>query len=200
MSTAALWRTLRTSWWWLLAGAVAGVLVAGLLLLVLPKTYVAQSTLLVSATAADPASGQGTDTIEYATSRLPNYVAMASADATIAAIAEETGAEASDVESRLSYGVEPETTVISISAEGDTPQEAQRTAQAAAGSLTEQIVSTSTPAMTMGATVLDAAPPGVLDSPKRSVTLASGAMAGLLLGLLIALARGIRHSTENERR
>lgn len=198
MSTADLWTTLRRTWWWLVIGALAGILVAGLALLVLPKTYESDTSVLINAGSADPAVGDQ-DLLDFTDKRMPNYVQMAESDAAVTAIGSREGASAEDVRSRLTFAVPQDTTVITIAATGDSAAAAQRTARSAADVVSKQISGTSTPATAVTASVLDAARPGHVVSPQWTVLLASGLVAGLVVAFLAALAAGSRRVGRDQR-
>lgn len=190
MSTTALWRTLRRSWWWLLIGAVVGVLVAGIAFLVLPKTYQSDAAVLVTASTTE--ADQTATQFEAVSQRLPNYIAMVGSDQVLSAIATKEGVEPADVEQRLTLGIRPDTTVITISAEGSSPEAAQSTAADASAALVEQVTGSSGGPVTMRAQVISEAEPGGAVAPKAPVLLSSGLLAGLLLAFVAALIREAR--------
>lgn len=191
MSTTALWRTLRTSWWLIALGAVIGALLGAAALMVLPKTYSSSASVLVTAAPVDPASTE--DTFEIAQKRLPNVVEMAGSDESRAQVASAAGIEESAVSSAVSYEIPDETTVIEVTGSGDSAESAQAVTDAA----TETLVARAGD-VTMSAEVLEKAGEGGVASPSTPITIATGLLLGALLGLLVSLIRGARRFADDE--
>lgn len=191
MSTTALWRTLRTSWWLIALGAVIGALLGAAALMVLPKTYSSSASVLVTAAPVDPASTE--DTFEIAQKRLPNVVEMAGSDESRAQVASAAGIEESAVSSAVSYEIPDETTVIEVTGSGDSAESAQAVTDAA----TETLVARAGD-VTMSAEVLKKAGEGGVASPSTPITIATGLLLGALLGLLVSLIRGARRFADDE--
>lgn len=194
MSTSALWSTLRRSWWILLVGAVVGALVAGLALLALPRTYTSDSTIMVQAQSTDPTSAVDTQT--YVDARIPTYVALGTADDTVAAVTSSTGLSRDEVMDRLSFEVPPDTTVITVTATGGDAAQARATATAASDALVARITATSTSDVAVQPSVIVAAEPGEKTAPDPTIVLPAGVVAGLLIGFLVALVLGARRGRE----
>ena len=190
MSTTALWRSLRTSWWVIALGAVIGALLGAAALLVLPTSYASSASVLVTAAPADPATTE--DTLEFARRRLPNVVEMAGSDESSAQIAAAAGIDASAVETSVSYEIPDETTVIVVTGTGDSAESAQALADAASARLVEHAGDFSTPGMTMTGEALKKADIGSVSFPSTPLTIATGLLLGALVGLLVGLVRGAR--------
>lgn len=190
MSTDALWHTLRTSWWLIALGALIGALLAAGALMVAPKSYSSTSTVLVTAAPVDPASTE--ETLDFAQKRLPNLVQMAGSGESRAQIAAAAGIDESAVDSAVSYDIPEETTVIEVTASGETAEGAQSLSDAAAQTLVQHAADSSTQGITMSAEVLDAAGTGEVASPGLPIALVTGALLGALLGLVLGLVRGAR--------
>lgn len=196
MSTTALWRTLRTSWWLIALGAVIGALLGAAALMVLPKTYSSSASVLVTAAPVDPASTE--DTFEIAQKRLPNVVEMAGSDESRAQVASAAGIEESAVSSAVSYEIPDETTVIEVTGSGDSAESAQAVTDAATETLVARAGDSWDPGVTMSAEVLEKAGEGGVASPSTPITIATGLLLGALLGLLVSLIRGARRFADDE--
>ncbi|MFC7456041.1 hypothetical protein ACFQS2_02430 [Brachybacterium sp. GCM10030267] len=190
MTSERFWEVLRIRWAWLLIGLVVGLVAAGIALALLPRTYGSEAGVLVE---AEMPGGDvaGFSATVFVDERLPTYVDLGRADAVHQDIRELLGQDLSrdQIESSVSYGATPGSMVLSITGTGDTAAEAQDTADAAATALATSIESTSTDSIEVTATLVqEATLPTGPEDPDPLIILPAGALAGLTVPLLLALA------------
>lgn len=190
MTAAKLWRVLRSTWWWIVIGAVTGALLAALALLVLPRTYESTARVMITATPSE-APGTPTDTLSYIGLKMPAFVELVESDPAVESIAAATGSTPKEVDDALTYTVPDERPVIVISAEAGSPEASQQLAAASAAEVITQVEG-DRGALPVSATQLAQPRPGSQVFPSPLMVLVAGAMTGALAAFLSALVAGSR--------
>ena len=152
----------------------------------LPRVYTSESFLLVTPNKAVTSDYEATQLTQILTK---TYSALLQADSTSAAVDRRLGTTGAGT--RMSVTAVPQSQLLSISAEGATPQEARRLADAFAV-VFEQKVSDLADAGQSAGSVSVAEPASTPTSPSRprpKLYLAIGAVLALLAGLAAALIR-----------
>lgn len=194
MTTQRLWETIRTRWWWLAAGLVAGLALGALALVVLPQTYRSEAAILVEVAPADDAGSL--DVATYVDERLPTYVDLGFGDAALEDMRTELGEDLSrqQLESRVTYVPTDGSLVIAIEGTGSSAENAQAMAGAGAVALGTAISDTSTDTVEVSTEPVQSATlPSRPETPDPQILLPAGAVLGLLVALLAALVNGPRH-------
>jgi succinoglycan biosynthesis transport protein ExoP len=152
----------------------------------LPRVYTSESFLLVSPTKAVTSDYEATQLTQILTK---TYSALLQADSTSAAVDRRLGTTGSG--QRMSVTAVPQSQLLSISAEGASPQEARRLADAFAVVFEGKVRDLSTAGQSAGS-VSVAEPASTPTSPSRprpKLYLAIGALLAVLAGLGAALMR-----------
>ena len=205
-------RILRAHWLGVLLIVVACVGAAEVYNLTQDKVYAANASGFVSTGGnQDPALGSVSDTL--AKSRATSYVDLAKSRATANAVIDDLGLEDSpgSLIGRISVEQPPDTVLIKISAEGNTPNSAQELADAWVAALADQVAEIEDPQDrnrpgTLRLIPVEAAElPTAPISPNVPRNLLLGLALGLLLGLAYALVRSrldrrLRSAAEVEQR
>jgi succinoglycan biosynthesis transport protein ExoP len=140
MSTETLWRTLRTSWWIIALGAIAGLILGLLILQVAPKQYESASRVLIQPS-GDSGSGDLQTQQSAVTEMLPTYIAIAGADKGLDATSErlDGSVDATALRDDLLYVAEEDTPIITVTGHGRTPDDASAMADAGATTLADAV-------------------------------------------------------------
>ncbi|SEL20356.1 capsular exopolysaccharide family [Blastococcus sp. DSM 46786] len=180
---------------WLVAGVVLAVAVAGVGSLTATRLYTAEARLFFTLEYGDSAGdlAQGSN---YLQSQVASFALLAETPTVLgpAGEAPDVAAGSRSLAAQVSASVVPETVVVQISATDPSPARAAAIANAVAAEL-ELAVEGLSPAGEDGSpavratTVAPAGVPGAPVSPRTSLNLAVGVLAGLLLGCGLALAR-----------
>jgi len=161
-----------------------------------PKTYTSSAQILLGLDLAgsdiDPQSGN-----QYLNDRVATYSALVSADEVIAPVAEAAGLTPEELRQRVSVSIVPDTVVLEVSVSGSTPQEAVDLANAVSRRYESQVSSLNV--QTGGPKMLPTqlASPQPASSPDQlhgSLLVAVSAIAGLIIGVLLALLLGLREA------
>ncbi|WP_424348220.1 YveK family protein [Kocuria sp. CH-021] len=172
-------------------GIAAGLLAA---LLEAPSYRATTSVLLV------PSATVGKDDLgsvnSFMNSQIHSYAALTDSPMVLDPVLTETGLSVShrDLAKRVSAEVPVDTLVVEIHTSASDPAEAANLANSVARHLTDAVGEVA-PVGDAGAptveleTVGAAAPPEQPDSPNKRLRLAVGTAAGLLVGILVAVAR-----------
>lgn len=191
MTPDDLLRALRHRWWWLAIGAAVGLACAVLALLVLPNRYTAETALMVEARPAAGTEEMGVfDDVTAVEDRLPTLVSLAASDANHERIVQELGSDVNrdQLDSDLEYSFDEGSTILIITAEGDSPEQAQSLASAASAATAETITEASSASIELSAqNVREPVAPSSPSSPDTLVVLPAGLIAGLLVAVLAVL-------------
>lgn len=189
MTTRKLLGVLRWRWSWLMIGFLAGVLVGGLALALIPRTYSSQALILVEAETPSTETGpfSATDFVEQ---RLSTYVDLGRADSVHQEIRGLLGRDLNreQIESRVDFGATPGSMVMSVRGEGETAYSAQHLTSAAATAMATSVEGTSTDSIEVTTSLVqDATLPSRPVTPDPLVVLPAGMILGLAIPLLLAL-------------
>ena len=179
---------LRRRWVVVLLPVLGAVALAVGLSLLSPPGY--QSTTTLFYAPRDPTQGTS-----LATQRLASYVELVSGPRLARGVAQQLAlpqddATVQNLAERLSAKAQPESLLVTITATGKNPQDAQRVAQAAASQLVQLAASLEPPAATTQSspvwlTVAEPAQPGV---PLGRGTLVQEVVLAVVLGLALGIA------------
>lgn len=188
---------LRRRWAWVAGVALLAVSVAGIGSAAADRSYTATSGVFFSLEFGDSASdlAQGST---YTQNQVASYALLARTPTVLGPVIEREGLE-TDVAAlagQLSTSVVTDTVVVEIAATDRSPARAATIANAVAeqlGRVVEELapVSDSGDPTVRATTVTVAEPPGAPTAPRTRLNLAVGLLAGLLLGVLAALARDV---------
>lgn len=199
---------LRTSFWMLIVGAVIGGLLGWGASALMTKQYTATSQLYVGAAN----TGNSTDAYRgtlLSQSQVGTYAEIATSRALGERVARDLGLDQSpaDVASMLTAGANRDTVILNINAVAGDAEEARDLANSAAAQLTAMVAelnTTTTPDGPSSAPQLaplnDALTPDAPSSPKILQNVGIGVGAGLILGLVAAVVRGMADNRIRDRR
>lgn len=196
MSGEQILRIFMIRRWWIIACVIIGALVGTALAFALPRVYDAKSQVIVSV--AEDSDVSAAESAMYIEDRMPTLLAVGRSVDFATEVAESPGVDrsAADVRSELDATVVPETSVIEIAARDKDPEQARILADRAAETMAKSFVTERLGADNgMDVSVLQKAESdgaAVFPDPLRFLGL--GALAGLLLGLLVA---PIRHGLDS---
>lgn len=191
-------------WALLLLGLLLGGLVGFGATQLMTPVYTATATQLVKGI---PAGGVAAnyDAAQYAVSRAKSYPSFVHSQSVLEGVRSDLGNTVTleDLRTELSADNPTDTPLISISATGETPEEARDKANSAAKYMSEfvtQIESVGGKAPISLQTAVKAGPPLEPTSPNTSLMAALGAVVGLALAsgaaLVHALARSVRRRSD----
>lgn len=199
---------LRTSFWMLIVGAVIGGLLGWGASALMTKQYTATSQLYVGAAN----TGNSTDAYRgtlLSQSQVGTYAEIATSRALGERVARELGLDQSpaEVASMLTAGANRDTVILNINAVAGDAEEARDLANSAAAQLTTMVAELNTTTAPDGpssapqlAPLNDALTPDAPSSPKILQNVGIGAGAGLILGLVAAVVRGMTDNRIRDRR
>lgn len=152
------------------------------------KGVTSQAQLVVTGRAATTSQDNAYTASQYVNQRMSTYAEVATSEVVLQPAANALGVDEVDLASAVTATVPLQTTVLAIAVTGTNPQRAQQRAQAVLTSLSDQIIKLET--QSGDPTRVDVRILSAASLPARSslpaVPLAG--IAGLLLGLLLALA------------
>jgi polysaccharide biosynthesis transport protein len=197
MSLSAFLGVLRRRSSWLLVSVLVGLTVAGAGSAVATRLYTAEASLFFALEYGDSAGdlAQGSN---YLQSQVSSFALLAGTPTVLGPAGERDGvsADARSLAGQVSATVVPETVVVRIAATDPSPARATAIADAVADQL-ERTVEQLSPAGEDGSpavratTVAPADVPTAPVSPRTSLNLAVGVLAGLLIGCAAALTRDL---------
>ncbi|MEY8565667.1 polysaccharide biosynthesis tyrosine autokinase [Corynebacteriaceae bacterium 7-707] len=199
---------LRTSFWMLIVGAVIGGLLGWGASALMTKQYTATSQLYVGAAN----TGNSTDAYRgtlLSQSQVGTYAEIATSRALGERVAEDLGLDQSpaEVASMLTAGANRDTVILNLNAVAGDAEEARDIANSAAAQLTAMVAELNTTTAPGGessapqlAPLNDALTPESPSSPKILQNVGIGAGAGLVLGLVAAVVRGMTDNRIRDRR
>ncbi|WP_312979233.1 polysaccharide biosynthesis tyrosine autokinase [Corynebacterium sp.] len=199
---------LRTSFWMLIVGAVIGGLLGWGASALMTKQYTATSQLYVGAAN----TGNSTDAYRgtlLSQSQVGTYAEIATSRALGERVARDLGLDQSpaEVASMLTAGANRDTVILNINAVAGDAEEARDLANSAAAQLTAMVAELNTTTAPDGpssapqlAPLNDALTPDAPSSPKILQNVGIGAGAGLILGLVAAVVRGMTDNRIRDRR
>lgn len=191
MTLARYLKALRRMWPLVVLAAVIGLLLGFGSALIMPKSYEAQTTIFVnvsdSATVQDLQMGE-----QFAQSRAASYAAIGTSSEVLEPVVDELGPGATP--ESITVTNSPNTATLSVTATDADPERAAQMASAASTSLVEaaaRLEGASSPeeSPVQLSIVDDARVPESPAAPSMSMNIMVGAVAGLVVGLLIVLAR-----------
>lgn len=181
---------LRTRIWWIVASAILGVVAASLITMSMTPVYTAKATLFVSVKSSqDTAYARG----QFALQRVGSYPQLINDPKLINQVINDLDLERSfqNVKANLSASNPADTVLLSVTANAPSAKEAADIANTAAPLLADSIgkLENSDPkTLTVNAVLsVPASQPQFASAPRKSVNLALGLVAGVSLGLLLAL-------------
>lgn len=153
-----------------------------------PRTYEAYALLQVRASSID---GTYYQDAEYAEDRMPNYPPLVGSPAVVDAAAQASGVLPEEVTGAVSAANPPGTTQLQITGRSADADAAARLADATAEAVADAIADQEPgPVRVRAELLVPAAVPVRPASPNLTLNLAGGALAGVALGMLAALAGG----------
>lgn len=195
MSAHEYLRVLRRRWRWVVALVCAGAAVAAFSSFTTAPTYRATSSVFFSLPFGNSANdlAQGST---FAQNQASSYALLATTPTVLGPVIEELVLDVSvrELARQVSTEVVPDTVVVQVSATDATPEAAARLANA----VTERLVITvgnlapvddEGRATVTATTVAEAAPSNAPVAPRTTLNVAVGLLAGLALGVLLAVAR-----------
>jgi receptor protein-tyrosine kinase len=200
-------RIVRIRWRLVAITVVGALLVASSIVLLSPPRYVATSRVLFGMRGeTDP--GQLTRSIQYTTAVVQSYAALAVQPVVLDAVAEKLrlGPTAEPLAGRVSARSQKDSLILQISAQDGDPARSAELANAVAAEVLALVTKiagngaplksgSSTPGETArltASTISDAVAPLSPVFPRVNLTLGLGGVAGLLGGILLAIAVGAR--------
>lgn len=198
---------LKKWFWMIIAGAVAGGLIGWGVSALMDKQYTATSQLYVGA-ANNENSLDAYRGSMLSQAQVGTYAEIATSSALAERVSNDLnlGLSPADVASMLSAGANQDTVILSIDAVSDDAGEARDIANSAAVQLTDMVRELNTTADGQGssgpslAPLNDATAPDSPSSPNTVQNIGIGVGAGVLLGALVAIIRGITDKRIRDRR
>lgn len=189
MSTEAVWRILRKSWWVLAIGATIGGLLGFAFFVAAPKHYQAEAQVLIQPVESDAE----TLAVQQPLIRelLPTYIAIARADTSLLATSERLGGNpgVNTLRQDLEFVADEDSPVIIVTATGDTGREAAEVANAGAATLLDEVEGGRNGTVEASAVLLvGAEAPRTPSDPDPAVVVPAGIIVGVLVVLLVLLA------------
>jgi succinoglycan biosynthesis transport protein ExoP len=187
----------RRRWWMLIGGLLVGLLAGGLINILLPRTYVSESTIFIAATDPNSQAGAAYEGNLLATQMTRSYVELLKSERVggevVRRLGPEYGLTADGVVKMISASSSPETVLIRISASATDPERAHVVAGTASTALIHLISQMEQPQEAtrprVEAKIAQAATvPTAPAFPMPLLNLALGGLFGLILGLGVAYA------------
>lgn len=189
---------LRRSAWVIVAATALGLLGAVAVAAISPPSYAARSQLMIGA-ASDANISDTQQAYDLARGQISSYAKVADSPLVLRPVIESLQLDTTpaDLAERVDAEFEPGTVVIDLTVRADTPEEAERLAQAISTELTSTIeqldrLPDDRPLLTavnVNPAAADSGPAGV----GLTTTLLFGALGGLIVGMLLAALRdGLR--------
>jgi capsular exopolysaccharide synthesis family protein len=188
-------RILRRNWITIVACTVLGLLIAGAITLSIKPTYTAQTKLFVATQSGGTVSELQLSN-SFVQARVQSYVQTATTPAVLEPAADSLGLTPAQLAGNVTAVADPNTVIISISAEHPSPVQAAAIAQAVGESLIETIDDLESPADGGSSPVkLSVVAPAVApvqpSAPNNRLNIAIGLLAGLAVGVGLALLRTV---------
>ncbi|WDH79444.1 polysaccharide biosynthesis tyrosine autokinase [Microbacterium esteraromaticum] len=181
---------MRRGWLMLVAGVLVGVLGGVAYFMLTPKVYTASATGFIASSGDALVSGA-----DEASARAASYVSLISSGTVRDAIASELGEEPGSLQGNLSARVVPGSTLIEVTAQSQSPEQAVKLASGALDGLVAVIDEIeSQGGQTARITVVpldDAVQPSTPSTPQLRPALLVGALAGLVGGVVVLLVRRV---------
>lgn len=202
MTVTSMLRTLRERWPLLVAGVLVGLLAAGAVAVLTPRSYAATTSMYISASdsASPQAAYQGSLLSQQ---RVTSYAGLMGSERVLGPVAAELtpGRAGTDLADAVAVSTATDSTIMSITVEDGDPARAAALADAVGarfttvvGELERPRVPDAPPAVTVS--VIDpAAVPTTPVSPQVAVDLVVGLVVGLVGGAALALVRGSLDTT-----
>ncbi|MDN5585107.1 YveK family protein [Brevibacterium sp. FAM 24630] len=182
--------------WWIIGCVILGAFLGTALAVTLPQVYDARSQVIVSVSENSDVSAA--ESAVYIDDRMPTVLEISRSNDFAEEVARGSGIErtAAEIRSELEATVVPDTTVIEIHARDHNAQQAKVLADRAADTMSRSFVTDQLgPDANMDVTVLQKAETDdAVNFPDPIRFLGIGALAGLLLGLVVA---PIRHGLDS---
>ena len=167
-----------------------------------PKTYTSTAQILLGLDLAeshiDPQSGN-----QYLRDRVATYASLVSADEVITPVAEEVGLTPDALRRRVSVSIVPDTVVLKVSVQGDTPQQAVELTNSVAHRYESQVsslnVATGGPKM-LPTQLASPQPAPNPDQLHGILLVAVSAFAGVAIAVLVALLLALIDASEQRQK
>lgn len=189
-------RVLRVAWIWILAAALLGSLLAFGVAKVLPRTYVATSTLMLK---DESSSASLFEQTQFSQARVKSYPSFIASSDVVEGVREELGLDDADytdreIQTMLSATSLPDTSIVEVSASAPTPTMAADLANAASTQMSRVIeafedASAGTSQTVKLIQIKVATPPSDVASPQTIPIVGLGLLTGLAVGAIVALLR-----------
>lgn len=152
------------------------------------KGVTSQAQLVVTGRAATSSQDSAYTASQYVNQRMSTYAEVATSDVVLQPAANALGVDEADLTGAVTATVPLQTTVLALAVTGTNPQQAQQRTQAVLRALSDQITKLET--QSGDPTRVDVRILSVASLPARSSlpSVPLAAIAGLLLGVLLALA------------
>ncbi|WP_082046423.1 polysaccharide biosynthesis tyrosine autokinase [Arthrobacter sp. L77] len=195
MELSDYWRVLRRAWRTIVVAAVLGLLVAGAVSMAIKPTFTVRTQLFVatqsSGSVQDLQSGNS-----FSQARVQSYIETVETPAVLQPVIDGLGLDVSPSElaETVDAHADLNTVLITITAEDSSPAGAARVAQATADSLVQTVDNLERPSdggdsPVRLSVITPAAAPTTPSAPDVPFYLALGLVAGLTLGVAVALLR-----------
>jgi capsular exopolysaccharide synthesis family protein len=206
MTLSGYVQVLRKRWKTVVVVALLCVAAAMAITLVLPKTYVAQSTSFVSIAGSATSKGSTPDTLyqnsQFALNQVQSYPEIVTSPAVLQPVIDDLGLGMTvhELKSHVTAANPVDTVLLNIQATSSSPKQAQAIANAVADHLGSLVETLETPRQggESPVKVTTAVPAGLPlspASPRPSLNLALGLLLGIALGALVAAVRERRDTT-----
>lgn len=204
MTLLELVETLRRRWITLAAGVVAGLVVAGVVVVVSPTHYTAQASVYLSVP-DDADTANAYQALQLAQQRAQTYLELTGTDRVDTAVSQRLGGRLSpaQVDDAVSTTVDPDSVIVVVTATTGSPTLAAATASTTLDVLTGTVAAIADTSPRNGATIAvrpveTATPPSGPSSPDVALILLAGLVLGALVGVYAArvhdVAAGSRSS------
>ncbi|MFC6358073.1 YveK family protein [Luteococcus peritonei] len=159
----------------------------------LPKTYTSSSQLMFEMSGAKDVN-EISQAATYTQAQMPTFEALASSPLVLQPVikAQKLDATATDLAEQVKVSQVPQSVMLDIQAEGETPEEAQKIAKGIADELVKQVTGAPTQAGDVKMVPTITAPANLPDAPSapnKGVNALAGLVFGALLGVLAAVIR-----------
>ncbi|MFJ7748580.1 polysaccharide biosynthesis tyrosine autokinase [Arthrobacter sp. NPDC097144] len=188
---------LRRNWMLIVSLALIGLITAGIVSVIMPKTYTATSSLFVSTQNVGTSAElqQGSD---FALARVQSYVDLATKPQVLDPVIEnlELDVSAKELATRIKASTSRNTVLIDIQAVDSSPEGAADIANGVVANLISSVAdlerpTNGLPSPVRMSSVDTAQPPTSASSPQTSLNLLLGLLYGLAVGLVVAILRHV---------
>ncbi len=188
---------LRRNWMLIVSFALIGVITAGVVSVLMQKTYTATSSLFVSTQNVETSAELQQGSV-FALARVQSYVDLVSKPQVLDPVIEalDLDMSAQELATKVKASTSRNTVIIDIEAVDSSPERAAEIANGVVANLISSVADLERPTNGLPSPVrlssVDTAqPPAVPSSPQTSLNLMLGLLYGLALGLVVAILRHV---------